>query len=465
MLKETRVLLINPYELGRQPFALAQATAWLNEADFDVESLDLSIQKLNADSLQQANLIGIYLGMHTATRIALRALPKIKECAPNAHVFAFGLYAPLNKEILSTHGVSHFFAGESEPEILQLAEHIRNSDLPMPEPHVVNTQKISFKPPMRDGLPALSRYAKLIHTDGSERQLGFIETTRGCKYLCRHCPVVPIYEGKFRAIPADIVLQDITQQVALGAEHISFGDPDFFNGPSHAKKILLAMHKQFPHLSFDATIKIEHVLKHRDLLPLLKRTGCLFITCAVESFNDDILLTLDKGHTRNDTFEAVELLKKADITISPTFVPFTPWSSLSGYLSLLKDIVALDLISEVAPIQLAIRLLIPQGSYLLKLTEFEKLIDEFDPDILGYPWAHQDKRVDALQTDIMQCVEASDKQGLSRQETFKLIWQLSHTALGEAAPELTELEEKKVPHLSEAWYCCAEPTTEQISNF
>ena len=49
-----RVVLINPYELGRQPFALASPTAWLARDGFAVDCLDLSLQKLNPATLAGA---------------------------------------------------------------------------------------------------------------------------------------------------------------------------------------------------------------------------------------------------------------------------------------------------------------------------------------------------------------------------------------------------------------------------
>ncbi len=38
------------------------------------------------------------------------------------------------------------------------------------------------------------------------------------------------------------------RQVDAGAEHITFGDPDFFNGPAHALAIVEAVHREFPRL-------------------------------------------------------------------------------------------------------------------------------------------------------------------------------------------------------------------------
>jgi radical SAM superfamily enzyme YgiQ (UPF0313 family) len=100
------------------------------------------------------------------------------------------------------------------------------------------------------------RYARL-ETNGKALLAGYTETTRGCKHTCLHCPITPIYNGRFFAIPAEIVLADIRSQVNQGVSHITFGDPDFFNGPGHAMRITRALHEEFPDITFDATIKIE----------------------------------------------------------------------------------------------------------------------------------------------------------------------------------------------------------------
>src|SRR5262249_48470940 len=160
----------------------------------------------------------------------------------------------------------------------------------------------------------LSDYARMF--DGrTNRITGYTESTRGCKHLCRHCPVVPVYNGKFRAVPADVVLDDIRQQAAAGAQHITFGDPDFFNGPKHGLRIVEKMRVEFPSLTYDVTIKIEHLLRRRELLPELKRTGCIMVTSAVESVDDGVLAILEKGHTRADFIEAAGLLRGAGLNL------------------------------------------------------------------------------------------------------------------------------------------------------
>jgi len=319
--------------------------------------------------------------------------------------------------------------------------------------------------PDRSGLPELSRYAHLVLPDGSSRVTGFVEGSRGCKHLCRHCPVVPVYQGSFRIVPVHVVLEDIAQQVRDGATHVSFGDPDFFNGPTHGLRLARALHDAFPGVTFDATIKIQHLIDHAQLLPELRRCGCLFITSAVEAVDDDILRLLAKNHTSRDFDRAVALTRAAGISLAPTFVAFTPWTTLDGYIALLERLLELQLVESVPPVQLCIRLLIPEGSYLLQLPGFKEQLLPFDPERLGYPWAHGDPRVDALQRDLQALVAQSEAQGLPRREVFAAVWHLSHQAAQRPVPTLCADLGSAIPRLSEPWYCCAEPTDQQLQSF
>jgi len=461
-----KVILINPYEIGRQPFGLAQPAAWLEAEGCTVSCIDLSIQKLEQQQLEGADVIAIYVPMHTATRIAVEAIPRIKQFAPDASLCVFGLYAPMNAELFRSLGVKTVLGGEVEPGLLLLIRQLKNGKQPSQNEVMVCLDKITFIPPDRSKLPPLSSYAKLVMPDGSRKTVGFGETTRGCKYKCRHCPVAPVYNGVFRVIPEEIVLDDIRNQIALGAEHISFGDPDFFNGPGHALRIARALHHEFPDVTFDATIKIEHIVKYRKEIRELKHNGCLFIVSAVEAVDDDILEYLDKGHTREDFISSLAFLRDCNIAFSPTFVAFTPWTTLTGYLNLLRDIASYQLIENVAPVQLSIRLLIPQGSFILELDNLGDVISGFDPLTLGYRWESPDPGVDDLQREVQSWVMLAEKKEMGRLEIFQGIWELAHQHAGLPLPALPEQHQSAaIPRLSENWYCCAEPTCEQLTSF
>ncbi len=541
-----KVILISTYELGHQPFGLASPAAWLRARGATVTCLDLSREALREDCIREADLVAFYVPMHTATRLATQLIDVVKTMNSGARLCFYGLYAPVNEAYLRARGVSDIFGGEFEAALAQLVDEMapagaasartevgddvaegaegdgaegdgaqrdgdaasrwRNDGAASAEMKpalpdvagarderrreersrqispVISLERLDFIVPDRTGLVPLREYAHVMLPDGGHLVAGYTEASRGCKHLCRHCPIVPVYGGVFRIVPREIALEDIRRQVAAGAEHITFGDPDFFNGPAHALAIVREMHREFPRHTYDVTIKVEHLLKHSEQLAVLRDTGCLFVTTAVEAVDDAMLERLDKGHTRADFLAVVARFRELGLVLQPTFVPFTPWTTLAGYRDLLAVIAEQELIENIAPIQLGIRLLIPAGSRLLELAEMRRYAGAFDPSSLFYPWKHDDARVDALAERVQQLAATGDKLAWTRSETFARIWQAAaeaeaqtaegradqvamggdaglSTALGRQPPFAAR---PAIPHFTEPWYCCAEPTPEQF---
>ena len=453
-----RALLVSTYDLGRQPFGLASPAAWLRAAGVDAECADTSRAPLEDDQIAAATLIAFYLPMHTATRLAGPLIERARRVNPSARLCAYGLYAPLNAQWLVERGVTDILGPEVEAVLVELvkaqgtkpkAESPRPK-AESPKPKAQSLPRLQFITPDRAGLPALERYASLRMPDGSRRIMGSTEATRGCKHLCRHCPIVPVYQGRFRVVAIDVVMDDIRAQVAAGAQHISFGDPDFLNGPTHARHLVERLQREFPHVSYDVTIKIEHLLRHADMIPLLRDTGCLFITSAVEAIDDFVLDRLRKGHTRSDFVHVAAACRDAGVTLVPTFVPFTPWTTLAGYVELLDVLEELDLVEQVAPIQLAIRLLVTSGSPLLDLPEVRASVAPFEPALLTWPWRHHDARVDALQTAVMQLVGGAS--GSPRPQIFGAISAIAREHADLPPRRVRPTLQMPVPSVSEPWY-------------
>jgi radical SAM superfamily enzyme YgiQ (UPF0313 family) len=462
-----RSLLVSTYEMGRQPFGIASAAAWMRAAGWDVTCVDVAKEQLQEGRLVSADLIGFHLPMHTATRLAAPIIATARRVNPAARICVFGLYAPLNAEWLRSLGADAVFGGEFEEELAAFADHVRrtqstqsaqsktfSADSAISAFDPRSLPKIHFLVPDRSGLPPLSKYATLQMPDGRRRLVGYTEASRGCRHLCRHCPVVPIYNGQFRVVQPDVVLADVDAQIAAGAEHITFGDPDFFNGPTHAMKIVTALHAKHAAVSYDVTIKVEHLLKHADLVPRLAGTGCAFVTSAIESVDDGVLALFDKGHTRQDFVRTVGLCRAAGVTLVPTFVAFHPWLTLSSYCDLLDTIARLDLVDHVAPIQLAIRLLVPEGSRLLTLDQMRPHLGPFDPATLAYRWSHPDPDVDALQREVMALV--GRRLTADRRTVFDQVSALAHKRAGTERPVADPRPARNratVPYLNEPWYC------------
>jgi radical SAM superfamily enzyme YgiQ (UPF0313 family) len=443
------VLLLSTYELGRQPFGLASPAAWLRRSGADVRCIDLSREPLDTAAVARADVVAIHVPMHTATRLAVPVIERVRRDNPAARLVVYGLYAPPNAEYLRALGVHVVLGPEAEADLVALAAGAKGPAARRAIP------RLPFITPDRTGLPALTSYASLHLATGERQTVGYTEATRGCKHRCRHCPIVPVYDGQFRVVGADAVLGDIRAQVAAGAQHITFGDPDFLNGPTHARRIVEALAREWPGLTFDVVIKIEHILRHRELMPVLRDSGCLFVTSAVESVDDRVLERLDKGHTRADFEHAAAWLREIGLPLVPTFVAFTPWTTMATYVEMLDAIEHLDLVDHVAPVQLAIRLLIPNGSRLLELPEIRARIGGFDPRQLAHTWTHAEPAVDALQRQVMALV--GSRLAMPRATVFDAVRGLlcERTGMASASfpPQSPRVDRAAVPYLDEPWYC------------
>jgi radical SAM superfamily enzyme YgiQ (UPF0313 family) len=454
-----RVVLISTYELGRQPFGLASPAAWLRQAGAIVACQDLSQGRLYEEDIVEADLVALYVPMHTATRIAVHVAERVRALNPRAHLCFYGLYAPMNQVYLRRLGADTILGGEFEAGLIRLVRRLQAGQGPVhdqPEP-CVSLERQQFLVPDRQELPPLDRYAHLVLGPDEHRVVGYTEASRGCKHLCRHCPIVPVYAGRFRIVQRDVVLQDIRQQVAAGAEHITFGDPDFFNGIGHAMPLVHALHQEFPRLTYDVTIKIEHLLRYAQHLPSLRDTGCVLVTSAVEAVQDHVVALLDKGHTCQDFLEALALCRRVGLPLNPTFVAFTPWTTLAHYIELLAVLAEQALIESVSPIQLAMRLLIPAGSKILELPDIHQCIAEFDDTALTYRWSHADVRVDRLCDEALQVVQSGEAEGASRREIFTRLWAAAYKAADRPTPSLpapvVAPPRGPIPYLNEPWYC------------
>ena len=480
------ILLISCYELGHRPAGLTRPLRALETAGFAPDVIDIAVEPLDIQKVKRARFIGISVPMHTALRLGVHLLHRIREINPNVFICMYGLYATLNADYLLSHGVDFCLPSSGTPQPPLSGGQIRDTlsggqirdtlsggqvrdtlsrgqvrDMSAQLVELVASfvKKKGIKRPIDSvsvgKLPPLKVYAQFEDKD-EVRTVGYTETTHGCKHLCTHCPIPPVYNGKFFVVQPDTVLAEIQEQVAQGATHITFGDPDFLNGPMHGLRILRAMHKRFPDLTFDFTTKIEHILKHRKHFREFAQLGCRFVISAVESLSDRVLTILEKHHTRGDVEIALDIVQGAGIALRPTWVPFTPWTTLDDYLEILEFIDTHGLIYHVDPVQYAVRLLIPPGSHLLNRPETKALSLTLDEASFSYTWAHSDARMDELHKMVNTLVENDARAGVDTLETFYRIWTLAadmhgsrHTPLGFRSKEA----HRPAPRITEAWFC------------
>jgi radical SAM superfamily enzyme YgiQ (UPF0313 family) len=491
------ILLVSCYELGHQPLGVALPLGFLRRAGFAAAALDISVEPFDPVKAARARFVGISVPMHTALRLGVKVAERVRAINPDAAICFFGLYAALNAEYLLAHGADYCIGGEVEEPLVALVKALAAEETWSPgdkepgrrgdgeigshgdgekdadplslspgllvslsdiegvirrgAPARPFLRRLPFALPVRDMLPPLAQYARLEYK-GQKRVAGYAEASRGCLHLCTHCPIPPVYGGRFFVVPEEIVLEDVRRQVAAGAAHITFGDPDFLNGPGHSLSVVRAMHAEFPDLTFDVTTKVEHILKRGSILPELGRLGCLFLVSAVESVSEAVLAILEKNHTRADVEQALAAVRAAGIAMRPTWVPFTPWTSRGDYLDLLDFVAGHGLIDHVDPVQYTIRLLVPPGSYLLNHPEMRPHLQALNQASFSYVWIHPDPRMDRLQKEVAALVEQDVRAGEDPAATFDRVWSLAAgRRCGATAAGLPGRE--RPPRLSEPWFC------------
>jgi radical SAM superfamily enzyme YgiQ (UPF0313 family) len=453
------LLFVSCYELGHQPLGVAMPLAFLERAGFAPDVLDIAVEPFNPEKVARAAFVGISVPMHTALRLGIRVAERVREINPAARICFYGLYAALNAEYLLDHGAHFCIGGECESPLVALVEALqsgRSGAIPGVIQHGEALGpylgRLPFTVPSRSTLPILEKYARLEH-QGDRRVAGYVEASRGCLHLCTHCPIPPVYGGRFFIIPPEVVLEDVRRQVQAGATHITFGDPDFLNGPGHALKVVRALHAEFPELTFDFTAKVEHILERQALFSEFGRSGCLFVISAVESLSDTVLAILEKGHTRADVVQALEIVRAAGIALRPTWVAFTPWTTWDDYREVLAFIEEHGLIDHVDPVQYTIRLLVPPGSYLLDRPALKPHLGPLDQASFSYRWTHPDAGMDKLQREVSGLVEKDTQLGIDPAWTFCRVKALTEGKDPAAVLPLLPPVRCRAPRLSEPWFC------------
>lgn len=443
-----RVLLISTYELGRQPVHLASPRAALSEAGHEVRSLDLSVTQLEQSHVDWPDAVALSVPMHTATRLAVPVLDEIRRHRSSMPVALYGLYAGQAAALVDV-----AFEGEYEPGLLSWLDGLAKTGL------VRHTGRSAFSVPLREGLPGLDSYARLDLGDGEMLLAGAVEASHGCRHRCRHCPIPAVYDGRMRVVPAEVVLADIDQLVVAGARHVTFGDADFLNAPRHSIHLLEAAHANHPNVTFDATIKVSHILDHEGVWPHLASLNLLFVVSAFESVHDETLSILDKGHTVEDMVRSLEVVRSAGVHLRPSWLPFMPWTESVHVTELLRFIVENDLVEVTDPVQLAIKLLIPHGSLLETHPAVTPHLGEYDEDRLTWRWSFKDPEAELLHKELEAIAAAGSDCGEHFGSTLESMWRSVEAITG---AELGPLSlGTPAPRLTESWFCCAEPTESQ----
>lgn len=443
---------------------MAWPAAALLSAGHSVEALDLAVEDWDDLKVARAQAVGVSVPMHTAMRLGIETARRIRTTRPDMPIAFYGLYAAAASDRVVGEVADRAIAGEYTAGLVDWVARLGTGSWGGSVPISISTVRSSSLVPARGLLPSLDKYACMRH-GSSTRLVGYIEGSRGCRHRCRHCPLPAVYDGRYRIVDLESILADLQWLTENGAEHITFGDPDFLNGPAHARRLIEAAHSEFPDLTFDLTVKVEHILSHSSIWREMARRNVVFVVSAFETVNDRVLKYLDKGHTVSELSRAVGVLREAGLVVRPSWLPFTPWTELSDLDDIFSFIADQDLLGATDPVQMGIRLLVPEGSLVLDIPGARtEILGAYDFNTLSYAWESPDPAVDELQGRVMVLAEQGSRGEMGPRETLHAQWSAARRAVGRPPPSVAVVDwEESAPGLTESWFCCAEPTEIQMA--
>ena len=403
----SRVILAAVYEGGAQPINIGTAASHLIEAGFEPICVDTFVDGIpDDDAIAGTDLLAISMPLFQSIAPGVGLATRARCINPSITVVMFGQHANIHAERLLGGYCDFVIRGDWEPGLVALARDPTKFDdyarvgvcspARVVKPYI---HRGNLLPPARHLLPALSRYryAELETMWQSCRPIpvvGNVETARGCHHACTYCSVFAATGRKVSLIPADAVMADIRQVVALGAEHIWFTDAEFLNSKHHGLSIVERMKREFPFLTFDITTRTDHILEAKDVVAELQALGCQFITTALEFSSQRVLDAIDKEMSLEQIERAVAYCQSIGLRLNPTFIMFNPWADLDDMIQLREWIERVGLATTISPLQSETRLYLYKGSPLLAhpdICKLELVEREFD-----YEWKHPDARVDKL---------------------------------------------------------------------
>jgi len=177
-----------------------------------------------------------------------------------------------------------------------------------------------------DKLDKLYPFEKYLGTTYLGKRTLAYHSSIGCPFTCSFCAVVPIYEARWKARPAEQVYQEVKYvKEKWGADSIEFHDNNFFVSEKRVVEFSRLIMKE--NMIWWGEGRIDTINKYKDeTLALMRESGCKMIFFGAETGNDEILKKMDKGGTQSGEQIRAFAARMAKFDIIPeySFVLGTP---------------------------------------------------------------------------------------------------------------------------------------------
>ncbi len=165
-----------------------------------------------------------------------------------------------------------------------------------------------------DSLPVPDWESGLSDDDWTGRFGGIqcLMSSRGCPYPCKYCAVEPIWGKKVRFHSVERVLEEIEDRIRrTGNARFHFWDDSFTLDSARTERLCRALIDRKSPARWTCITRAD--LVDRELVVLLKRAGCKYVTFGVESASPRILRLIGKAKSTEEVDRAFAACRAAGL--------------------------------------------------------------------------------------------------------------------------------------------------------
>jgi anaerobic magnesium-protoporphyrin IX monomethyl ester cyclase len=341
-----RVLLVEPPktpwlmmgDVVALPLGLAQLAGCLEQAQIAVEIMDanalgLSLQELGpAIARSEPDLIGMTVFTPWVPDVG-RAVRVARQAAPGAVIALGGPHVTFTAaETLATMPEVDVVArGEGDQIIVDLARAVEagagfegvpgvsfRRDGATGPATVGEVMETALSPPLDPRTLPLPAFHLMPMERYYFASLGgpfaTIIASRGCPFHCTFCSEWPFWRGGWRPHDPEQVVEQLDVLVnRYGRKNVWFGDDCFNVNGDHMAAICEGIVRRGIDVNWYYQGRADLVVKHKELLPLMRRAGNRMVQLGIEASNDEQREKLNKQLRTETAEEAVRLLRQNDI--------------------------------------------------------------------------------------------------------------------------------------------------------
>jgi hopanoid C-3 methylase len=165
----------------------------------------------------------------------------------------------------------------------------------------------------------LTRDYRKYYRDSVRNITGMIVSSRGCPYRCTFCACWKIMGGKyFMRSPESVV--DEFAALPEEIELVCFADDNTLHSTRRAWRMIELIETRGLRKRFMMYARTDLIVAHPDLMAGLKEIGLEYLLVGIESFRDEELKKLNKKVAAETNIEALRVLRKLEISVSPHLI-------------------------------------------------------------------------------------------------------------------------------------------------